>query len=55
VAALSKCPRCGELFSRGELPVCGTCWPDEHEDYERVRDIMEFRPGLTALELADEA
>lgn len=49
---LAKCARCKELFARENGPVCPQCWAQEEAEYGRIREIMEFRQGLTVPEVA---
>ncbi len=53
---LAKCIRCDNLFDKMKHPVCAACLPDEENDYEKVRDVVDEHPDLSAevvAELAD--
>ena len=53
---LAKCIRCDNLFDKMKHPVCAACLPDEESDYEKVREIVDEHPDLSAeavAELAD--
>ena len=45
---LAKCVRCDDLFDKRDIPVCPACLPEEEEDQEKVRAIVEAHPDLSA-------
>lgn len=49
---LSKCPRCGRLFSKAQKAVCLACLPNEEEDYRRIRDALNTAVQSTPEQLA---
>jgi predicted amidophosphoribosyltransferase len=51
---LASCPRCEKLFERQDAEVCPACRPDEEADSEKVRDLVEAQPGLSAEAVSEE-
>lgn len=52
---LTKCERCGALFNLVKTPICPDCIPEEDDDRDKVRDLLETEPHLNAERLAEEA
>lgn len=49
---LSKCPRCGRIFSTIQALVCRRCEADEEADYVKIGKTIEETPGLTVEQTA---
>lgn len=45
---LAKCVRCNNLFDKRDVPICPACVPEEEEDHEKIRAVVEAQPDLTA-------
>lgn len=52
---ITKCERCGKVFSKVNLAVCSNCKEEEEADYDKVKEILEVQPNLNAEEVAEEA
>ncbi len=51
---LATCDRCKKMFTKmSDLVICPQCLPQEEEDYERLRDILQESPQLTAEQLSE--
>lgn len=52
--AISRCPRCSKIFDSESGVVCQSCVDAEENDYDRVREVLQDRPNLTAEQVSDE-
>lgn len=52
---LTKCVRCSRVFMRIASRVCPACQEDEDRDFDRIREVLDRRPGITPDELVKEA
>lgn len=52
---LANCARCSKIFNKTTSPVCGQCETAEEADREKVREVINQEPNLSADELAARA
>ena len=52
---LSKCARCGKIFSKIVTPVCPKCEPEEDADYAKIHNVISKHAGLKAEDIAEKA
>ncbi|MFB9973265.1 hypothetical protein FPQ10_10895 [Allobacillus sp. SKP2-8] len=45
---LANCPMCGELFLKGPLTVCRSCYEEEEEQFETVYKYIRKKKNRTA-------
>jgi ribosomal protein L32 len=48
---LSKCPKCGELFTKDRFPICPVCKTRENEQLDTLRRYTDHNPDATMEEL----
>lgn len=52
---LANCARCNRMFNKTTSPVCTQCEAAEEADREKVRELINQEPNLSADELATRA
>lgn len=52
---ITKCPRCGRLYSTIEAVVCQRCEADEEADYAKISQALSETPGLSVEQVAEAA
>ena len=50
---MTKCPRCGKLFSKVRSLVCGHCLEDEEADFDRIRQVVQESPDLKPEQVSE--
>lgn len=50
---LAKCVRCNDLFDKSQSLVCAACTPDEENDYEKIRGVVEEHPDMGAKAVSE--
>lgn len=48
---LSRCPKCGELFTRDRFPLCPACKVRENEQLDALRRYTDHNPDATMEDL----
>ncbi len=51
---LTKCPKCGKLFARGNRPICDDCFKKDEEMFETTRQYLKENPTANMEILVDE-
>ncbi|WP_277673676.1 TIGR03826 family flagellar region protein [Piscibacillus halophilus] len=56
MAELANCPQCGELFVKGNITVCQSCYQEEEKKFEKVYAFIRQKKNRTATmyEVANE-
>jgi uncharacterized protein len=49
--ALTKCPKCGEVFARDKFNICNDCRQKENEKIDLIRRYINHNPDATVDEL----
>ncbi len=52
---ITKCPRCGRLYSMIQAVVCHRCEADEEADYAKISQALSETPGLSVEQTAEAA
>lgn len=50
---LAKCVRCNNLFDKRDTSVCPACAKEEEMDFEKVREVVEDHPDMSAEAVAE--
>lgn len=52
---LAQCPRCTRLFVKIRSTVCETCYSREEQDFEKIRELLDYEGTMNAEQLAEAA
>lgn len=52
---LAQCPRCKRLFAKIRCAVCETCVVEEEQDFEKIRELLDYEGTMNAEQLAEAA
>jgi len=45
--SLARCPRCGEIFSKGKFDICPSCRSSENEKIDLLKHYVDENPKAT--------